>query len=83
MHSIYFQNYNNIRNVLANVKKRFGTPSGSISDMKAGIREALKDLFPGMPVEICLIHFLMDTERDLMEILHTEIGITINRIWIK
>ncbi|HIH60933.1 MAG TPA: hypothetical protein HA289_07875, partial [Ferroplasma sp.] len=80
---IFPESYGNIRNVLVNIRERFGTPSGSISDMRSGILEALKDAFPGMPVRICLMHFLRDIGKDLMEILHTELGIAISRIGIK
>ena len=51
--------------------------------MRSGILEALKNAFPGMPVRICLMHFLRDLGKDLMETLHTELGIAINRTGIK
>ena len=44
--AIFPESYGNIRNVLVNIRERFGTPSGSISDMRSGILEALKDAFP-------------------------------------
>ena len=73
----------NMTRVLEKVKKRFGMPSGSISDMRAGILKAIVKVFPGIPVRICLLHFLRDLGKDLMQDLHTDLGIMINRAGIK
>lgn len=51
--------------------------------MRSGILEALKDAFPGMPVRICLMHFLRDLGKYLMEKLHAIPGLMINRKGIK
>jgi len=51
--------------------------------MRAGILEALEHVFPGIPVRICLMHFLRDLGKDLLGDMHTDLGIMINKIGIK
>ena len=48
----------NMTRVLEKVKDRFGIPSGSISDMRAGILKAIGKVFPGIRIRICLLHLL-------------------------
>ena len=69
--------------ILNRIKERFGIPSGTISDMRAGILSAIGKVFPGVPGRICLMHFLRDLGKDLMGSMHTELGIMINRVGIK
>ncbi|EQD75363.1 MULE transposase, conserved domain protein, partial [mine drainage metagenome] len=75
--------FDNIRDILLTVKEKFGTPSGSISDMRSGILKAIGDVFHGIPIRICLLHFLRDLGKDLMESMHTDLGMMINRKGIK
>ena len=56
-----------IENVLRSVKDRFGITSGITCDMCAGIISAAVEVFPHVPVGICLMHFLRDLGKDLME----------------
>ena len=79
----YSESFENIKDILLKVKKKFGIPSGAISDMRAGILEALEHVFPGIPVRICLMHFLRDLGKDLLYDLHINLGNEINRIGIK
>ena len=72
-----------IENVLRSVKDRFGIPSGITCDMRAGIISAAVEVFPHVPVRICLMHFLRDLGKDLMENVHTDLGIMINGKGIK
>ena len=72
-----------ITNILEKIKERFGIPSGTISDMRAGILNAIKTVCPGIPVRICLLHFLRDLGKDLMGSMHTDLGMMINRMGIK
>jgi hypothetical protein len=72
-----------ITDILSRIKERFGIPSGSISDMRAGILKAIENVFPGIPIRICLMHFLRDLGKDLMGDMHTDLGIMINRKGIK
>lgn len=57
----------NIRAILLKVRERFGMPSGALSDMRSGILQALSEVFPGIPVRICLLHFLRDLGKDILE----------------
>ncbi|EQD57478.1 MULE transposase, conserved domain protein, partial [mine drainage metagenome] len=54
-----------IVSILNRIRERFGNPSGTISDMRAGILKAVGKVFPGIPVRICLLHFLRDLGKDL------------------
>ena len=73
----------NVKEILLKVKDRFGIPAGSLSDMRSGILKAIGEVFPGIPVRICLFHFLRDLGKDLMQDMHTDLGIMISRIGIK
>lgn len=64
--------------ILIKVKERFGTPSGSISDMRSGILKALSEVFPGMPVRICLMDFFRDLGKDLDVIGEMEVYLHVN-----
>ncbi len=77
------ESFESVKDILVKVKKKFGIPSGAISDMRAGILEALEHVFPGIPVRICLMHFLRDLGKDLLSDMHTDLGIMINKIGIK
>ncbi len=77
------ESFESVKDILLKVKKKFGIPSGAISDMRAGILEALEHVFPGIPVRICLMHFLRDLGKDLLSDMHTDLGIMINKIGIK
>ena len=77
------ESFESVKDILLKVKKKFGIPSGAISDMRAGILEALEHVFPGIPVRICLMHFLRDLGKDLLSDIHTDLGIMINKIGIK
>ena len=79
----FSESEDNIVMVLEKIRERFGIPSGSISDMRSGILNAASKVFPGMPVRICLMHFLRDLGKDIMNDLHTDLGIAINKAGIK
>ncbi|EQD28628.1 MULE transposase, conserved domain protein, partial [mine drainage metagenome] len=77
------ESFASVKEVLLKVKDKFGTPSGSISDMRAGILKALAEVFPGMPIRICLLHFLRDLGKDLLYDLHISLGNEINKREVK
>jgi hypothetical protein len=77
------ESFESVKDILLKVKEKFKIPSGAISDMRAGILEALEHVFPGIPVRICLMHFLRDLGKDLLSDMHTDLGIMINKIGIK
>ena len=77
------ESFESVKDILVKVKKNFKIPSGAISDMRAGILEALEQVFPEIPVRICLMHFLRDLGKDLLSDMHTDLGIMINKIGIK
>jgi len=77
------ESFESVKDILVKVKKKFGIPSGAISDMRAGILEALEHVFPEIPIRICLMHFLRDLGKDLLYDLHINLGNEINRIGIK
>ena len=72
-----------IRGILQDVRDRFGIPSGITSDMRAGILSAAMEVFPTVPIRICLMHFLRALGKDIMEDLHTDIGKSMNSVGIK
>jgi hypothetical protein len=72
-----------IEDILKAVKKRFGSPSGITCDMRSGIISAAQMVFPHTPIRICLMHFLRDLGKDLMEDIHTDLGLMINSAGIK
>ncbi len=77
------ESYEEIKNILKEVKDRFGMPEGIISDMRAGILLALNDIFPKVPKRICLMHFLRDLGKELMYDYNKGLDIAINRQRIK
>ncbi len=68
-----------MKTVLQDVKERFGNPSGITCDMRQGIISATEKVFSGVPVRICLMHFLRGLGKDMMLDLHMDLGIMINR----
>ena len=70
----HFETHDEIRTVLAEVKKRYGAPCATISDLRAGILSALAEDFPGVPVAICRYHFLRDLGKDLLKADHVSLG---------
>lgn len=72
-----------IEDILNEIDKRFGKPSGITCDMRSGIISAAQSVFPNTPIRICLMHFLRDLGKDLMKNMHTDLGIMINRKGIK
>lgn len=72
-----------IEDIMQSIREKFGMPSGITCDMRAGIISAAGNVFPGIPIRICLMHFLRDLGKDLMENLHRDIGVMINRAGIK
>ena len=72
-----------IKDVLNTVKSGFGIPSGITCDMRSGIISAAQMVFPHTPIRICLMHFLRDLGKDLMEDIHTDPGLMINSAGIK
>ena len=68
-----------IEDILNEIDKRFGKPSGITCDMRSGIISAAQSVFPNTPIRICLMHFLRDLGKDLMKNMHTDLGIMINR----
>ena len=77
------ESHESMKSVLQEVKNKFGVPSGITSDMRAGIISAASEVFPGVPIRLCLMHFLRDLGKDLMSRLHTDLGLMINRIGTK
>lgn len=77
------ESHESIRDILHSVKKRFGIPSGITCDMRAGIISAAMEVFPNIPIRICLMHFLRALGKDLMEDMHTDLGRMINRVGMK
>lgn len=77
------ESYEEIKSVMEEIKLRFGEPAGIISDMRSGILSAAKAVFPDVPKRICLMHFLRDLGKDLMDNMHIELGKAINRKGIK
>ena len=69
------ESFESVKDILVKVKKNFKIPSGAISDMRAGILEALEQVFPEIPVRICLMHFLHDLGKDLLSDMHIDLGI--------
>lgn len=63
-----------VREILTGLKDRFGTPCGTMSDLRSGILAAVRSVFPGVPTGICKYHFLRDEGKDLMESRHTALG---------
>ncbi|WP_393971408.1 hypothetical protein OXIME_001684 [Oxyplasma meridianum] len=72
-----------IEEIFLTVRERFGIPAGIISDMREGILSAAGNVFPRVPIRICLMHFLRDLGKDLMDELHKALGSAINRAGIK
>ena len=72
-----------IEDILRDIDRKFGKPSGITCDMREGILSAAQKVFPGIPVRICLMHFLRDLGKDLMKNYHTDLGIMVNRMGIK
>ena len=79
----FSESEDSITEILKRINDRFGIPSGTISDMRAGILSAIRKVFPGIPTRICLMHFLRDLGKDLMKDMHTDLGMMINRMGIK
>jgi len=52
---------------LEDIKKRYGIPVALVHDLGAGIKSAIKEVFPGVPDFICHYHFLRDIGEDLFE----------------
>jgi hypothetical protein len=53
--------------LLQQIKARHGSPAGLVHDMGTGIRNAVDQVFPGIPDFICHFHFLRDLGKDLLE----------------
>jgi hypothetical protein len=53
--------------LLQQIKARHGCPAGIVHDMGSGIRNAVAEVFPGIPDFICHFHFLRDLGKDLLE----------------
>ncbi len=68
------ESYEDIKQILNDIKARFGVPVGAISDMRSGIIKALNEIFPSIPKAICKYHFLRDLGRDLLQSRHLKLG---------
>ena len=77
------ESYESIKGILQIVKGRFGIPSRITSDIGSGILLAATEVFPAVPVRICLIHFPRGLSKDLMEEMHLDLERIINRIGVK
>jgi len=53
--------------LLQQIKARHGCPAAIVHDMGSGIRNAVAEVFPGIPDFICHFHFLRDLGKDLLE----------------
>lgn len=62
-----------VADFLRGVVDRFGPPLAVASDMSAGIRTAVAEVLPNIPVFICHFHFLRDLGKDLMGADYAEI----------
>ncbi|MHB1435623.1 MAG: hypothetical protein ACYCW9_05885, partial [Thermoplasmata archaeon] len=63
-----------IREVLREVKTRYGIPCAALCDLRAGLLSALAEIFPGVPLAVCRYHFLRDLGKDLLEADHVDLG---------
>ena len=68
------EGHDEIRTILQEIKRRYGLPCAALSDLRAGILSALAEVFPRVPVAICLYHFLRDLGKDLVERDHVSLG---------
>ncbi|MGI0156083.1 MAG: hypothetical protein ACREDE_08150, partial [Thermoplasmata archaeon] len=50
-----------------------GRPCGLVSDMGLGILAAAKEVWPGIPLQLCHFHFVRDVGKDLFEKLEPEL----------
>ena len=73
----------NMTRVLEKVKKRFGMPSGSISDMRAGTMKPMVKVFQRIHIRVCPLYFFRDLGNDLMQDLHADLGIMVNMTGVK
>ena len=77
------ESHESMRSVIQTVKEKFGVPSGITSDMRSAIISAAMEVFPGIPIRVCLLHFLRDLGKELMEDVHKDLGMMVNGIGIK
>ncbi len=57
--------------VLASYKELYGHPLVVVRDMSDSLAAAVTNVFPGVPQQICQVHFLRNIERTLLSGLHT------------
>ncbi|MHB8351715.1 MAG: hypothetical protein ACYDFT_03350 [Thermoplasmata archaeon] len=50
-----------------------GRPQGLVSDMGEGILKAVRQVWPGLPLQLCHFHFVRDVGKDLFEKLEGEV----------
>ena len=50
---------------LQKIKKTYGDPIATVSDMHKGILKAIREVFKGVPSFVCHYHFLKDLGKDL------------------
>ena len=69
--------------VFEKVKKRFGMPSGSKSDMRAGTMKAMVKVFHRIHICVCPLQFFRDLGKDLVQDLYADLGIMVTKSGIK
>lgn len=77
------ESYEYIKGILQIIKDRFGIPSGITCDMGSAMLSAAMEVFPTVPIRICLMHFLRALGKDIMEDMHSDLGKMINSVGIK
>jgi len=65
--SIESESYENILPLLKEVIDKYGSPLAVISDMKAGIINAVKELLPNIKHQFCQRHFLNNVGKGLLK----------------
>lgn len=61
------ENSEEIISFLEIINSRYGTPLRVVQDMGKGIMNAVKEVFPKIPILICHFHFLRDMGKDLLK----------------
>lgn len=60
----------NVKPILLKLKEHFGSPLVIVRDMAEGLRLSALSVFPGIPQQICQVHFIRALEKDLVTQYH-------------
>lgn len=66
--------------VLERVRRDFGIPSAVISDMSEAIKNAVAEVFDGVPHRLCHFHFLKAIGKDLLDGHHRRMCLSVKRM---